>query len=757
MADDTYFDDATTPEEAALAAQSTGMQAIPTNPQPIPLPQPLPLPLLPRVSGLYVYTRRIIRPVPPPRPIPRPVPFDPPRPVPDPIPMPRPMPDPVPIGRGSAATGEAALTPLPIGFEREELRLDVDGQYPQMAASGVLQRGFSSRVHWIARLEADGANAWTGRIWYKDGDTAALPHTTVRITAVRSFFANQREATVTFSGSASPRTRTLSFSSFYFHKAEFEYDNEVGAAPMLDIDTGSHPNRPAGMPTGNLTIETVYRRSGFDAARNAAATAIPNDGPDPNATWSDAEMHDAMQTYWSRFANAPQWALWVLFAKRHDIGSSLGGIMFDDIGPNHRQGTAVFTDSFVATPPAGDPAPAAWVDRMMFWTAVHEMGHAFNLAHSWQKHLGTPWIPLSSEPEARSFMNYPFRVAGGQSAFFADFEFRFSDPELVFMRHAPERFVQQGNADWFDHHGFEGAAMDPEGSFHLQLRVDRSRPIFDFLEPIVLELRLTNLSGAPKIAPADLLEDAAHMTVVVKRDGRPTRQWLPFAHYCRKAETTVLMPGDSRTESLFVSAGRNGWDLAEPGLYTIQVAIEVEGYDVVSEPLRLRVTPPRGYDEELVAQDVFTDDAGRVMAFDGSRALEAGNDAWRSLVDRLPKSRAAVHARVALALPEGRDYRCLRIDAPAAATAIDGEAAKAAFEVVRKDAEGCRKALDKALVADADMAAETLGRADFEYYTAAYAGWLKDNGDKAAAKKVGDMARKAAARLAPSEHPIAAE
>ena len=77
---------------------------------------------------------------------------------------------------------------------------------------------------------------------------------------------------------------------------------------------------------------------------------------------------------------------------------------------------------------------------MKFWTAVHEMGHSFNLAHSWQKALGQPWIPLSNEPEARSYMNYPFRVDGGQSSFFADFEYRFSDSELLFMRHAPARF-----------------------------------------------------------------------------------------------------------------------------------------------------------------------------------------------------------------------------------------------------------------------------------------------------------------------------
>jgi hypothetical protein len=56
---------------------------------------------------------------------------------------------------------------------------------------------------------------------------------------------------------------------------------------------------------------------------------------------------------------------------------------------------------------------------MRFWTAVHELGHAFNLAHSWQKSLGTGWVPLADQPEARSFMNYPYAVRGGQEAFFA--------------------------------------------------------------------------------------------------------------------------------------------------------------------------------------------------------------------------------------------------------------------------------------------------------------------------------------------------
>ena len=116
---------------------------------------------------------------------------------------------------------------------------------------------------------------------------------------------------------------------------------------------------------------------------------VPLAGAGADALWTDMEMHDAMQAHWSRFANKAQWSMWTLFAWRTcfptRIGpDNLGGIMFDDIGPNHRQGTAVFNDSFIASP-ARRPARPPGCERMRFWTAVHEIGHSFNLAHSWQK------------------------------------------------------------------------------------------------------------------------------------------------------------------------------------------------------------------------------------------------------------------------------------------------------------------------------------------------------------------------------------
>ena len=344
----------------------------------------------------------------------------------------------------------------------ERLCLDVDGRYPQMTASGTITRLLSQQTHWIAKLKAGpNPHQYLGTIWYKDGNVAAFPYTNVEILVTTSIFPGLRKAVAIFSGGgALKRVRGYQYESAYYHPVEFEFDCTADAKPVFAIQTFAHPNHPASLPNELLTIQKVYQRSGFNVSTSAATSIVPLAGAGANGLWSDQEMHDAMQVYWSKFANKSQWALWTFFAAQHEQGSSLGGIMFDDIGPNHRQGTAIFTNSFITVPPAGDPNPAAWINRMVFWTACHEMGHAFNLAHSWQKALGVPWIPgLANEPEARSFMNYPYSVAGGQTAFFSNFQFRFSDQELLFMRHAPARLVQMGNAAWFDHHGFEQARI----------------------------------------------------------------------------------------------------------------------------------------------------------------------------------------------------------------------------------------------------------------------------------------------------------
>lgn len=680
----------------------------------------VPVPLLAGVSGLY--QRRAL---------------DPRSPTPAATPLrtkPASQP-PVAAGTGAASLDDEALAAEeawaeldvqnallpPLLFRREELRLDVDGRYPQMTASGTLYHGLRIKVDWIAKLTKIGPNKWTGSIWYKHGDTGALPYTRVSIKAEPSPWPEHRKARVVFSGGGvSPRATLYSFKSRYYRPVQFEFDTVSGTSAVTSVNTHDHPNRPASLGAETLSVESVFRRAGFDVAPSTSGP-LPVSGAGADARWSDAEMHDAMQIYWSKWASKPQWALWVLSASLHEMGTSLGGIMFDSIGPNHRQGTAVFNDAFIANAPAGDANPAAWVRRMRFWTVVHEMGHAFNLAHAWQKSLGTPWIPLADEPESRSFMNYPYRVAGGQAAFFANFAYRFSDPELLFMRHAPDSFVQMGNADWFDHHGLEQARAEDGGDLKLEVRVNRDKPVFQFMEPVMIELKLSNTSEEMLLVDENALLSDHDTVIILKKDGRPARQWRPFARYCLKPKPVALKPGEAIYAPLFVSTGLNGWELAEPGRYTIQVAIQRGEGSVTSRPLQLRITPPTSWEEERLAQDLFSDEVGRVLTFDGSRSNHGANDTLREVAARLPERAVACHAQVALASSELKGFRVL-----------DAEQGRPAFRVAPPKPEAFGE-LNKALLERPQLAAETLGHIEYKYYVDRYSAELARQGQAAQA------------------------
>ena len=68
-----------------------------------------------------------------------------------------------------------------------------------------------------------------------------------------------------------------------------------------------------------------------------------------------------------------------------------------------------------------------------------------------------------------------------------------------------------------------------------EIRVDyqvNSTNRFSFLEPVVMELKLTNSTAAELSVDEDCLADGQHVAIVVKRDGGITRKWRPFQTYC---------------------------------------------------------------------------------------------------------------------------------------------------------------------------------------------------------------------------------
>jgi hypothetical protein len=628
-------------------------------------------------------------------------------------------------------TGSVPAAPgSPATVTSERLALDVDDYYPQRVVSGTVRSGLSRRVHWIARLTADGPTEFHGPVFFKQGTADLFPFSAVGIEIFPAATGGERRLRATFSGGGVSRSREFRRSARSFHSASFEFDRVASVTPIAAIDTAAHPHRPANLPAETLSIREVFQRAGFYAATSSAGNVVPVSGAGSDFRWSDREMHDAMQAHWSRFADEPQWALWIFYAALHVEGTSLGGIMFDDVGPNHRQGTAIFCNSFIAQAPSGDPAPHAWRNRMQFWTACHEMGHAFNLAHSWDKAEPPSWIPLVSRPESRSFMNYPYEVQGGQSRFFRDFRFRFDDDELLFMRHAPEAFVQMGNADWFDRHAFRNADVPEVPTFRLELRHHRTTDAYEFLEPLMIELKLTNVGRKAVQVAADALAEHSRLIFIVKPDGKPARQHTSYARYCRESALTTLKLGHSLYEILFAGADRSGWLASEPGSYTLRALVEVNGEDVVSNELRIKIAPPRSFEEERFGQDYFSPEVGRVLAFDGSHVLRGACGTLEELVGKpaLSSCRAAMHAGIALGLTRAGDQKVL---APA-----ERAGAPARLRQVKGKPEAARALLDTALRKTPLRAAESLGNIDFNYYSQIFAAWLLSQGERRAAEAV---------------------
>src|SRR5262249_492398 len=145
--------------------------------------------------------------------------------------------------------------------------------------------------------------------------------------------------------------------------------------------------------------------------------------------------------------------------------------------------------------------------RAQLRTYVHEMGHCFNLLHSWQKDLADPPAPLGPNHGLGdlSWMNYAWRyqplppAPGGEAAYWTGFAFPFTDNQPVHVRHAFYRDVIFGGSSF----GTGAADIDPElfedriednSGLALELQ---AKETFALGEPVVVEIKLstTDLRG----------------------------------------------------------------------------------------------------------------------------------------------------------------------------------------------------------------------------------------------------------------------
>jgi hypothetical protein len=560
------------------------------------------------------------------------------------------------------------------GFQLE-LRVDVDGVRPMRRVSGdFFQTSGGTTTYFgsfvvnaptiittATQVTVEGLGTFT---W-----AAGAPFVRVTIPRVK-ILSPRKPATVQFiTPPSTPGASYLCpFASTFFRTIHWEQDSVAGAVPFVSYDTGSLPQPPSS-PARVLTVPKAYAESGLDLHVAGTPNVIPVSwaGPEAAPTWDDSELHNAMVNHFSLFANVPQWRVWLLVATAHEGGYR--GIMFDYSDAFQRQGCAVFYNAI-----AGTDADS---QRAQLRTYVHELGHAFNLLHSWQKNLADPPQPLGPNGGLGdlSWMNYTWKyqppppAPGGEAAYWAEFPFQFTDNELVHLRHGLYKNVIMGanpfgkGAAEIDPELFDDPVVDNSG-LALELR---SKEAFEQGEPVVVELKLGTTDLRGRKTHGYLHPNDDFVTIAIRQPSGRTVAYRPLLRRCADESRTIQLDSDRPAiyDSAYVGYGRDGFYFEQPGQYDLRAQyVANDGSRVVSPVLRLRVRPPTSRKDAEVAELLTGEQQGQLLYLLGSDsdALRAGNEGLDVLLDKHGGHPLAVYARLVKGINAQRDFKDLTAD-----------------------------------------------------------------------------------------------
>ena len=437
-----------------------------------------------------------------------------------------------------------------------------------------------------------------------------------------------------------------------FRTVRLEQDRTSGIIPFNSYDTGS---LPSGGPARILNINTAYTEAGVDMISAGISNVVPMALAGPDAKWTNAELHNAMVNHFSLYQERPVWDVWLLHAYEHILGSGLLGIMFDQIGLQ-RQGAAVFYKGLGGT--------SAVQKRLQLYACVHELGHCFNLLHSWQKSLATP--PKPNIPSSLSWMNYPQNYPGGTVDFWNHFAFRFDPIELNHIRHGFRNNVIMGGNPFTVGSSLEniGGLFEDniENNANLELELE-AKPTYLLGEPVVLETKLKTTSTKNNRVISSLHANYSFVTIGIKKPGGEMLVYEPVAEMCINPEHKVLNKANPGVyESSYIGFGKEGFIFDQVGTYQLRaVYYHEDGSRIVSDTLKLRVKSPVSKQDDEVADLLLADDVGYLFAFMGSDApyLKKGNDNLSLIADKYKEHPLAIYAQFIKGVNEQRTFKTI--------------------------------------------------------------------------------------------------
>ena len=538
---------------------------------------------------------------------------------------------------------------------RLELRVDVDGRRPMRKVSGDYYRISGRTVTYFGSFIVNSLRLRVTRSTVTITGTARATFATgaprIRVTIPRvPIWGRSAPARIQwFSRSGRPGARySCRYRSRFFRTVDLEQDCEVRVTPFASYDTGS---LPSGGPARRLSVIGAFAEAGIQMRPAGRPNVI---GRAPGGTWSNAELHAAMERHFSLWRNAPQWKVWLFHAMKHEYGPGLRGIMFDQ-RRRQRQGCAVFYQRISGTSPVRL--------RNQLYTCVHELGHCFNLFHSFHKTYMTP--PMSNRPGAVSWMNYPGRFPGGEAAYWAAFPFQFDTLETIHLRHGFRKNVIMGgnpfgvgaaletNEDFAD-------PVEDESGLRLELRAPSSLRLG---QPAVVELKLSATDSRAKTVHKHLHPDSTLVQIAIQKPNGQVAVHEPLMEQCIDIETVELTPDRPAVyDSAYIGYGKDGHYFDQPGVYRLRAMYyALDGSQVLSNTLNVRVRTPLSEADEKVAELMLGDDQGKLFYLLGSdfEGLKSGNEALTEVRDSYADHPLAVYAQLVEGFNAARPFKTI--------------------------------------------------------------------------------------------------
>jgi hypothetical protein len=556
-----------------------------------------------------------------------------------------------------------------------ELRVDVDGRRPQQRLSGDLYTQFSFcgipitfyNRSFVVDVVTQGGDSsaieLSGPVRYYADPTNTADSIKVHIPRIR-YFAPPAAACVEWYTSGSlVRSYLCPKISEYFRVANLEVDRFQGTAFPPTIDPDIAP-APSGLPN-TVGIREVFLRSGIDLTVTHDDILNDPDSPDPGNNWSEAELHDLMETRFDGFSNRFQWNLYGVIVPRFgdpNYNSGYYGTMFDwggwQVGDSFlRQGFAIAEDAIRGRTSGTLYDANDEKDRLILQTLIHEAGHAFNLPHTWQR-------TANPDSGSESFMNYPWGYTdngGGESNFWGSFRWEFDDVELIWMRHADRNDVIFGGRDWIGNN----LSVDLSPAFiedHEPARLHVLGPdLFDIGVPVHLELRLENVSDRPiEIVDRPEPEDGL-LRVLIERPGGEIVEFIPpVRRLLAPPDPVELAPGEEIYGEIGISFGAKGHHFAEPGSYLIRVFWPCFPLGFVATAIhRIRIAHPLSRASEELAHLLTSKEAAQFLYYGGMRSHPEVREELAEAMERHAETdpMAVRHVAAALATDAARAHK----------------------------------------------------------------------------------------------------